>query len=106
MTVGELREKLHAMTDSGFHAFRTKYGGDGMNRDWYVDHFVRNAGKVEAMYCELLGVPTEQERVNRATISGSESARESAEAARRSADAAVDSARHAGASVAISRKSL
>src|SRR6266478_9022083 len=88
MTKEEFRQKLDSLTESEFQKFRSALGGDGSTRFWYVDGFVRKPEVHERLYADYFNIPTEQDRVNQATIG-------SADAAKVSSEASVASARHA-----------
>ena len=92
MTFDELKARLEAMSDDQVMLFNREYGGGGTGRKWLLDHFLSNVGdpKVEAKLCNFLQIPTEQERINKATFSA--------------ADAANMSAKHANEGNAIAHR--
>jgi len=79
MTSDELRSKLTTMTPAELAVFRERYGGD-YTIDGYVDSFNRNPGQ-EAILCNILGIPTEQDRITAATLSSAQAAIDSAKTA-------------------------
>lgn len=92
MTTAEFRDILHKMTDAEFDAFRKQFGGEG-ERESYVDQFVRNADKFEPIICRLLNVPTEKERLTKATLLATDAAILSEQHARTANDHANDANR-------------
>jgi len=96
MRPDELEALLNAMNDEQFAQFRRDFGGDeGSTRKWYVDNFATSREKWEPKLSRMFGIPTEQERNTRATVTAADAAVKSADAAVRSADAAVKSEQHA-----------
>lgn len=61
MTYKDLRQKLFSLTDAEIDAFRKKFGGD-QDREGYVQWFMRHQS-YEAQMADLLGLPTEAEKV-------------------------------------------
>ena len=83
MTIKEYQSALDALDDDEFATFRADFGGSFATRLQYVDDFVNNP-EHERRICRLLGLTTEEEKLNRATLVSAQAAADSAKSARRS----------------------
>ena len=81
MTVTEYESELDALDDDEFASFRAAFGGSFTTRKQYVDNFV-NHPEHERRICRLLGLTTEEEKLNKATLASAQSADKSAKSAR------------------------
>ena len=80
MTESEYRAALDKMTEPEFSKFKTEFGGEG-TRDRYVSEFAHDP-KHERRLSQLLGRPTEAEKMTKAAVESARAATESAEHAR------------------------
>ena len=67
MTRTEYKSALDALDDDEFATFLADFGGSFTTREQYVDDFVHNP-EHERRICRLLGLTTEEERLNKATL--------------------------------------
>ena len=81
MTRTEYQSALDALDDDEFAAFRADFGGRFTTRLRYVDDFVHNP-QHERRICRLLGLTTEEEKLNKATLVSAQAAADSAKSAR------------------------
>ena len=81
MTITEYQSGLDALDDDEFAAFRSNFGGSFTTREQYVDDFVHNP-EHERRICQLLGLTTEEEKLNKATLVSAQAAADSAKSAR------------------------
>lgn len=77
MTVTEYQSALDAFDDDEFASFRAAFGGSFTTRRQYVDNFV-NHPEHEGRICRLLGLTTEEERLNKASLAAAQAAKDSA----------------------------
>ena len=89
MRTDEFKARLEAMSEDEFAQFRFKFGDHSTNsRQWYVENYVTAKETWEPRLCHLFGIPTEQDRLEKAAL-------DSAGATIIAADAAVKSENHA-----------
>jgi len=80
MNRGELEEKLNRMSGNNFKVFIKKFGGDYSKPSQLIRNYIDHP-EWEPRLCQLLNLPTEDERKTQATISASKSAKYAAIAA-------------------------
>ncbi len=81
MTIIEYQSALDALDDDEFASFRAAFGGSFTTRRQYVDDFVHHPAH-ERRICRLLGLTTEEEKLNNATLVSAHAAEKSAKSAR------------------------
>ncbi len=81
MTVADYKSALDALDDEGFAEFRTAFGGSFTTRQQYADDFVHHP-EHERRICQLLGLRTEEEKLNTAALVSAQAAADSAKSAR------------------------
>ena len=81
MTLAEYRDALNRMDDESFRQFRGEFGGDFTARAQYVDDFVHHPDH-ERRLCQILDLPTQEERQVSAALISAQAAVESAKSAR------------------------
>ena len=77
MTLTEYKSALEVLSDEGFAAFRSDFGGDFRTRQQYVDNFVHHP-EHERRICQLLGLRTEAEKLVEAALASAQAAAGSA----------------------------
>ena len=82
-TPEEVREKLEAMSPEEFARFNKSFGSDTMTPEDWAQAMLTNP-PIENRICYFLAIPTEEEKVAKATVDAAESSRISATAARHS----------------------
>jgi hypothetical protein len=80
MTTTEYGTALAKMDDASFAKYRAEFGGDG-TRDQYVSDFVSNPAH-ERRICQILNLPTQEEKVTEATLISARAAADSAASSR------------------------
>jgi hypothetical protein len=83
-TPAEVRAKLEALSPDEFKKFQRAFGGEGYIPERYAREMAQKP-EWEYRICQLLDLPTEQERTNHANSEALEAAKASARAAEKSA---------------------
>jgi len=80
MNIQELENALDKMTEVEFPEFVERFGGGYRDRQSVVDAFVQNPG-LERRLCQLLKLPTEDEKRTQTALDAARSSKRSATAA-------------------------
>ena len=81
MTVSEFKAILEGMSEQEFLDFRKEFGGDFTSLEGYVGNFVHDP-KQERRLCQILGVPSEDEKLTGAAMESAQSAKDASESAK------------------------